>query len=249
MASQNNSVLIQSRRDGFGSQVQNFIWSLTVCKFNGLNPYLSNDVTFEHNYNNEIDFNQKLLCYLNLHKYYGLPSNVDTTNIRSINFIECYSFFQRHINDLIHTPFFVEIREKIFENKKNPFDEDFLNVAVHVRRPNSHDSRKSGTDTPDTYYLNVIKMIRDEHKSEEKPLKFHIYSQGDISNFNKYLGDDVVLHLNENIENTFDGFLFCDILVTSESSFSYIAAFLTKGKVYAKKFWHKLVDSWRIMPQ
>ena len=44
--------------------------------------------------------------------------------------------------------------------------------------------------------------------------------------------------------DTFMGMVNSDILVTSASSFSYIAAFLNEGEIYYKKFWHPPMEKW-----
>ena len=53
-------------------------------------------------------------------------------------------------------------------------------------------------------------------------------------------------HLNEDICETFTGLVASDILVTSASSLSYIAAFLTEGIVYYQPFWHPPASKWII---
>jgi hypothetical protein len=45
-------------------------------------------------------------------------------------------------------------------------------------------------------------------------------------------------------EDAFNGLVFADALVTSASSFSYVAAMLTDGVVYYKHFWHKPSMKW-----
>jgi hypothetical protein len=54
------------------------------------------------------------------------------------------------------------------------------------------------------------------------------------------------MHLDESVEAAFSGLVFADALITSASSFSYVAAMLTDGVVYYKKFWHKPSMKWII---
>ena len=63
---------------------------------------------------------------------------------------------------------------KIYLNKNvDFFKNNKLNVAVHIRRPSpKDDTRIDGTDTPDKYFLDKIKHIRENYNN---PL-FHIYS-------------------------------------------------------------------------
>jgi hypothetical protein len=90
--------------------------------------------------------------------------------------------------------------------------------------------------------------IREARKNDN--ITFHIYSQGDESSFSLYsnLKDDttdIKLHLNESIPETFNGLLFSNILITSKSSLSYIAALLSKAEVHYKKFWHPPLSHWK----
>jgi hypothetical protein len=86
--------------------------------------------------------------------------------------------------------------------------------------------------------------IREKYKDNEKELLFHIYSQGSIENFECYKNDDVVFHIDEDLESTFIGMVASDVLVTSPSTFSYSAAFLTDGEVYFLPYWHKPKKNW-----
>lgn len=124
------------------------------------------------------------------------------------------------------------LQNYFWKNKKKSFICDKLQIAVHVRRPNPHDNRIEGADTPDEYFLERIQKIREEYPG---PKEFHVYSQGSIDGFVKYEAEDIKLHLNEDIRDSFLGLVSADILVTSNSAFSYSAAILTDGIVYCIK--------------
>ena len=81
-------------------------------------------------------------------------------------------------------------------------------------------------------------------KYTEKPLQFHIYSQGKKENFKDLENTDVEFHLDEEVTNTFMGLVTADILLLSPSSFSYVAGLLSDGIVYYKKFWHNKKREW-----
>lgn len=236
--------LIQARSDGFGAQLQCYIWSLLYGNDIGETVYLPKKITFEHNYGGNLDFHSELINYMNLHTYYGVPEGVDESSLPP--FTVDYSFVESNLDRLTQTGFFQEMKERFLENKQNPYDTEHFHVAVHIRRPNPHDSRLWGSDTPDDDYVKILNMIREEH-SQEKPLLFHIFSQSYCFNTPLYAAPDVLFHLDEPIPQTFNGFLFADILVTSSSSYSYSAAFFAKGAVYCKKFWHAPLSSWRLV--
>jgi hypothetical protein len=122
-----------------------------------------------------------------------------------------------------------------------------FNIAMHVRRPNPDDNRREGTDTPDSFYVNTINVLRNSIY-KDRPVNIHIYSQGNEESFAIYqsLGN-VILHLNESVEDTFTGMVYADALVTSRSSLSYVAALLSEGDVYYMRFWHPPLKHWKVL--
>ena len=94
----------------------------------------------------------------------------------------------------------------------------------------------------DQIYLNTINRIREEHQG--KDLQFHIYSQGELCMFDCYKSNDTVLHIDEEIVETFVDLVAADILVTSPSAFSFSAALLNEGIVYYMKQFHTPRKGW-----
>ena len=64
--------------------------------------------------------------------------------------------------------------------------------------------------------------------------------------FKKFVNDDVYFYLNDSICDSFIGMVSADILVTSASSLSYIAALISDGEIHYKKFWHNPIKNWII---
>lgn len=229
-------------KDGFGSHMQQYINGLMFAQLHGDTLYLSYDTDFEHNYTNDPTYKERMLTYINLHKYYGMPKDIDERSLPIVR--NHYQFAEDNLDLILSSPEFALLKSRFFENKKNPYDSSFFNVAVHIRRPNPHDNRINGTDTADDIYLSIIESIRSKHK--DKCIKFHIYSQGKLEAFDIYKGDDVELYIDAPVETTYDGLIFSDILVLSRSSFSYSAALLTDATVYYLKFWHTPSKNWVI---
>ena len=55
-----------------------------------------------------------------------------------------------------------------------------------------------------------------------------------------------MLHLNDDVDNSFIGMVAADILVTSPSSLSYVAALISDGEIWYKPFWHPPLKHWII---
>ena len=62
----------------------------------------------------------------------------------------------------------------------------------------------------------------------------------------EFESQDVILYLNTDIESSFQGMVSANILVTSRSSFSYMAALLNDGEVWYQPFWHPPLKNWII---
>jgi hypothetical protein len=234
--------------EGFGAQLQKLMWTILYVERVGGEFIYTPFSSMAHNYTNESDFIDTIESYIGLKdKYINnndnlilKPTAVDVRYV--LNTIEA-NIDSYHSDNTFNT-----LRDKFLCNKISPYDSSSTHIAVHVRRPNSHDNRIEGTDTPDSYYLSIMYNIREARKGEH--LTFHIYSQGNESSFLLYLDfkdniTDIKLHLNESIPGTFNGLLFSNILITSKSSLSYIAALLSKAEVHYKKFWHPPLSHWK----
>ena len=101
--------------------------------------------------------------------------------------------------------------------------------------------------TPLEYYINIIHRIYKDNVN--KNIKFHIYSQGKIEDFQGIVDltqYNIEFHLNEFVLDTFNAMIFADVLAISKSSFSYVAGLLSNGIIYYKPFWHGPLSNWII---
>ena len=236
------------RDDGFGGQFQNFIWAIVICETTN-NIYVHTPITnVAHNYNNDPDFINNIEELMNIKNNYICIYDLSNDEQLGLNKYDAgylRKTFDSNVDYYLQSKSFKNLKTNFWKNKeKNFFKNDKINVAIHVRRKNIHDSRIEGTDTPDIYYINIINIIRTKYKNNNKCLLFHIYSQGNEENFNNYKNDDTILHINEDICNTFMGLVAADVLVTSGSSFSYTTALLSYGEIYYKQFWHYPSKEW-----
>jgi hypothetical protein len=234
--------------DGFGSQYQKIIQTYIYCKINNLRFAYRPLKYIEHNYTNDKEYNNKLENVMNL-KCSIINCN-DTMNIKTLNFMNTIMpYFESNIDICCESEHMKFIKKCFWENKdRNYFNNDKINVAIHIRRENLHDKGKAGerATTPNTYYLEIMNKIRKKYKDNEKKVLFHIYSQGVITKFIDLANSDVKFYLNYDICESFIGMVSAEILVISPSSLSYIAALISDGEVYYKKFWHNPRKNWII---
>ena len=231
--------------DGFGGQYQRVIQAYIYCKLHNLNFVYDNFKQVEHNYNNDTEYINKLETLINLKdNICNLHENMHHTRLVNSNVSK---YFEQNIDKCCENEHLEFIKKCFWENKnKQYFNNDKFNVAIQIRRANLHDRGRAGerVTTPNQYYLNIMNSIREKHK--DKNILFHIYSQGNIKDFIDLSGNDVQFHLNENTIDTFIGMVASKVLVISPSSFSYIAALISDGEVYYKKFWHNPRKNWII---
>ena len=234
---------IKNRTDGFGAQLQTILYTLFYCeKENKI--FLYNPIkSMEHNYDNDINFINKVNHYINLSQNFEEYNILNTKNIKLFSFEDIIPIIESNIDNYINKKTTKKYKEIFWQNKKK-FNNNKFNISIHIRRPNQHDNRIEGARTPFEYYINIINIIRKQYNN--KDLLFHIYSQGNIDDFKCFLNNDVIFHINEDQFETFTGLVGADILVTSASSFSYTAGLITDGIVYYLPFWHKPLKDWII---
>lgn len=241
----NNLYYSYTAIDGFGSQYQKIIESYICCKYNNKNYAYTPLVSIEHNYNNDTNYATRLEHLMNLKdNIININKNME---IRYINYSnDIHRYFSDNIDTLCESSHMNFIKDCFWANKERDFFKNGkINVAVQIRRENYMDRGQAGerASTPNTYYLNIMNQIR---KNNSDNLLFHIYSQGDISQFKELENIDVVFHLNEDIVETFIGMVAADKLIISPSSFSYVAALISDGEIYYKPFWHNPRKEWVI---
>ena len=82
----------------------------------------------------------------------------------------------------------------------------------------------------------------------------HIFSEGEKKDFQDiveaFSNNNIIMHINENIQLTFHYLVMADVLVLAKSSFSYCAGLLNKNIKIANlitSWWHKPLRSWQIV--
>jgi hypothetical protein len=232
--------------DGFGAQYQRIIQTFIYCKINNMDFAYDTFKYVEHNYSNDNEYNNKLENLINL-KDNLLNVNEDM-NCEYLDYgTIVMSFFENNIDTCCECEYMSFIKDCFWKNKTRPFfNNNKLNVAVHIRRDNSVDNGRAGerVTTPNSYYLNVMNLIREKYNN--KDILFHIYSQGNLNNFEDLVGNDVLFYLDHDIIESFLGMVAANVLVTSPSSLSYVAALISDGEIYYKPFWHKPRKHWII---
>ena len=224
------------RTDGFGAQYQTIIYSFVFSKLNGVEYVYTPFKSMEHNYDNDPEFLEKKEKFINFKSNIKLnDGNAKPYPLLIIREIES------KIDDYLNDDTLAPIRRMFMEGKSYDkyFDSNYLNVAIHIRRPNKHDSRIEGADIPNEVFINWI--LKNYNKEN---VKIHIYSQGSFDKKGFEIFNNIEYHIDGDVEDVFTQLVVADVLLMSPSSLSYVAGLLNEGEVHYIPFWHKKLSKW-----
>lgn len=132
-----------------------------------------------------------------------------------------------------------------------------INVAVHVRRGDIAKADNAPLDSlterwlDNAYYIKALEELKRVFPLQGRTMKIFVFSQGNETAFSEFQTfSNVKLMLDTDPISTFIHLTRADILLTSLSSFSFIAGLYSKGlKVCPAGFWHSYPDSpdWKVM--
>jgi hypothetical protein len=114
------------------------------------------------------------------------------------------------------------------KNKKYDFNNNLMNVVVHIRRGDISKIRNGNRWLEIYDYKKQLDYIRKKYGK----VKFHILSEGNPKDFDLIKNEDVNLCINNGDLESFNMMCSSDILITGLSSFSILASYLTKGLVF-----------------
>lgn len=233
------------RDDGFGAQFQTIIYTAIYADAKNLKFAYSPFQSMEHNYDDDPEFLTKKEQLINFKPNFPLAEQ--KIMVKSIRPAFAIEFFEKNINTISTFKSLQKIKQIFRVNKpQNFFNNDKFNIAIHIRRPNSHDNRLAGADVPDQKFLEIMALL--QQKYMDKDYIIHIYSQGAKEDFTAFTNERVILHLNDTVEDSFTGMVLADALAISPSSFSYTAGLLSEGDVfYIDGFWHPPLEHWTIV--
>jgi hypothetical protein len=241
--------------DGFGENFKLLIYSVMFAELHGCKFLYTPFKQMEHNYDMDPEYLAKKEHLINFIGNFEQVPNEDDTNQQKpyvLDTFELLRFYQTNIVQCAESKSLDRIKDLFRANKTDPFDKSYMNVAIHIRRMNKEDYKRTnnpnvclmGMDVPDDLYLTSISQV--EQISGDRPVRIHIFSQGKPEDFEIYLknNNNVVLHLNEDLESTFTQMVYADVLLTAPSALSYSAALISRGIVFYIEFCNPKLPKW-----
>jgi hypothetical protein len=152
-----------------------------------------------------------------------------------MSFIDCY-IDDKNIINILNT---IHPNIKLDDSFKY-YDKEKTNIAIHIRKYTETDCdlnprREYFNKDKQHFYLELIKNLNTPNT------EFHIYSQGEEKDFDFLKRNNIFLHIEENPLISLYHMINSDILVTANSSLSYIAHLIgSHEKCYVRDtFFHK----------
>ena len=156
---------------------------------------------------------------------------------------------------------FVQILQKKFNSngyipEKLLYSEQYLNIAIHIRRGDVWDACQAGSKktmhrnklVSQVYYVELLQKLQNLFNSSPKPVRFHIFSDGQPNNFDRFtftdgheaflklesglLIENIQFHLCHSTINTIYHMIKAPILIPGKSTFSVLAVILSNSYVF-----------------
>lgn len=255
------ALTMRGRNDGFGAQLQAVLAVIATARRLGL-PFVFSPIRVEDHDTDPRTTDLLLARFAN--EYPALPQHalieVNLLN-DDPNFLGVYP----EIFDVAHSILWEETPENGYTHALLEHTRVFLlhsastslslstlastDIAVHIRRGDVQSQTMLGKSryVPMSFYEQLVPLLILKYPAHS----VRIFSEGDPSEFQGLTaaGPAVSLHLDEPTHVAFVHLMTAGVLVTSRSSFSYVAALLNAGHVYYFPFWHPSSPDWTDVEQ
>ncbi len=210
--------------EGFGYQYSNIINSMLFAEIIRVPFHYTPFQAMAHNYDNDPEFLTKKEKLINIIDHFPINQNIDIQKSHFVG-ISNNLFPGSKTQQKVKQLFFAE------KNKEKYFQNAEINIAIHIRKRNAEDIIQAFKAYCEdiSRYGQFLDFLRSQSPHSAR---YHIYAQGDPNEFGSLEAEDVSLHLNETIEDTFCAMVFADVLITAYSCLSYADGLLSNGTVY-----------------
>jgi hypothetical protein len=232
-------------QEGFGEQYKLIFYYAIYAELHHISFVYTPFKQVAHNYSDDPEFLPRLERLIHVQSIF--PTEIpEHGHLNSVFIADLLHTLHHRMVDFEASRTLHHMRTAFYRVNSSPYpvNSNILQVAIHVRRPNAHDTTShSGLHVPDDIYLAIMDNLQ-QHESVTP--YFHVFSQGTRELFQPYVDrfPNVQLHLNTPLEDVFLGMVFADILVVSPSALSYTAGLLSTQRVYYIPHCNPPLPSW-----
>ena len=170
--------------DGFGENFKLLIYSVMFAELHGCKFLYTPFKQMEHNYDMDPEYLAKKERLINFVGNFELVSEEDDMKPYMLDTFELLRFYHTNIKRCAESRSLDIIKDLFRANKTDSFDKSYMNVAIHIRRMNKEDYKRTndpnacltGMDVPDDLYLTSMSQV--EQISGDRSVLIHIFSQG-----------------------------------------------------------------------
>lgn len=248
-------IVPESRTDGGGAQILAIMSIRAFCLAHGFDYFHRPINSIEHadEKNKASDWEKKF----NLGYGASTVQNADRKIVKYKDLISNFFSLPNVLIEIPHAHFFCDHNIRVYEDIIPDFKRAYcgnlkidhkhshkINIAAHVRRGDVSESQNSMRYTDDHAIISRLVRIQKICRANDLQTDIKIYSEGQISDFQKFLSHDFELVLNDTPLDTLHELMTSDILLLAKSSFSYIAGLLSDGIVLYDDYWRQKKKSW-----
>lgn len=264
-----SGISVLGNRDGGGAQLLRQLSLIAFSNTFGFSYVHTPLTSVAHNNYNDEEWSNKWENFLQLSKFSDvkIDKNIEFNCFKeSIDLIpsliknnregtnqfykvrDCHSYLNRNIS--LYEGIRTELRQNYDNTERIPnllFDENILNVAIHVRRGDIRKGDYTGRFTSAQKLKKVIQQI--ENVFGFNDYKIFIFCEEKQSDLEKLESENIqnIYHLD--IFDVLDHLIHADLLVTSKSTISYIPALASSGIVIYEPYWHQPLPEWLNMDE
>jgi len=140
----------------------------------------------------------------------------------------------------------------LISKKQLRFDEKSRNISIHIRRGDVTIKSYPKRYVPIDFYKKLIEKLKKIYENYQ----IHIFTEikKNLNEFDYFKNQNIKIHANENVFESFYNLTKSDVLVTAPSSFSILAGLYNTSKVfYIEKTLfnnrkHKKISRWELLP-
>jgi len=262
----------RGRRDGVGAQSMAMIAAMTLARLTGRRYLHSPFQHLEHSATTPADWADRWERFLNLgHGEASVPPDAELIAMRAlvrdpaafagrpVVVARGIAYLPRKTASPILEQLRADLRARYRLSDKSHIPlhrapAGGVTVAIHLRRGDILSSEQARQRfVPDEPVLRAVGDLGAVLRPLGRPLRFNLYSEGEIADFQRFADIGCDLHLGGDPFAAFHNMVTADILMMGRSSFSLLAGLLSAGIVvpaerrsFKLSLWHRRLDDGRI---